>query len=216
MKPIRTHHTALLIGSLLLLAACNPSAPQTSEAHPASASAAGSDTASASDTEARPEYSASDSTGPTSADTTVLRSEDGKFQAEIRYNGIFEDKSKDADFLPEGVKSDKILLLQHNQSADLTISAADNGKTALKPEQFFDKLKTGIENNPSLNNPKVSIQGSRAVMSYSYGGSGDTVNESCAVSLDGQTSQVRTVCATSRTMGTGELERILPADKTAE
>ena len=41
MKPIRTHHTALLIGSLLLLAACNPSAPQTSEAHPASASAAG-------------------------------------------------------------------------------------------------------------------------------------------------------------------------------
>lgn len=193
---MQKHAITVCLLATFALAACNNSTPNNATATPAASSTpvAASDVA-----------SAETPTNATPASPT-LSSKDGKLT--ITTNGYFADKSSDAVFLPADVKAEDVLLLQYDDSRNLTISAIQSGKAKTNAADLFASLQKALESNKSLQNLNVG-QPENDRLRYGYTQAGQNVaNESCLVAVDA-TQNITTVCASSSELSQEELAAIL-------
>ncbi|UOP04915.1 hypothetical protein [Conchiformibius kuhniae] len=140
--------------------------------------------------------------------TVELKSRDGVLT--IKTAGAFADKADDEALRPEGIKPEQLILLQHNESDNITVYAADFGKAKHEAADYFAKLKKALESNKDLKDLRVETL-SEARMDYRFSqndANGDfALNESCAALVAG--GQVYGVCASSPEISTDALAAVL-------
>ena len=170
----------LLLAAAVALAACGEnqtgsSTGQTAASVPAPASAA---SAPAAASEAAPQ-----------AASAAVSSKDGKIQ--ISLNGVYQDKTGDAEYAPEGVAAEQIVLLQRDDAADITVSAVSAGKADKDADKLLSELKAAPENG---------------VLAYrfTHANGEDAANEACITRVSAE-KDVATVCAVSRSVSSEEL-----------
>lgn len=185
----------MILLAALLLAACNqnPSHSVASEA------ALSSDVvAIASDDNAQ------------SAASNTLTSADGRIQ--IALDGAFVDKRADAQFLPEGEDEKNVLLLQHDEVRNITLSAVDSGVLKSDLATFFTQLRENIKKDQTLNHAQITTAAdNRLLYAFQTDSSAEnetTIYESCLVAV-AKDKQIYTVCAISDQLSNEELNALL-------
>lgn len=184
----------LLLAAAVALAACGEnqtgsSTGQTAASVPAPASAA---SAPAAASEAAPQ-----------AASAAVSSKDGKIQ--ISLNGVYQDKTGDAEYAPEGVASEQIVLLQRDDAADITVSAVSAGKADKDADKLLSELKAAIEGDESVKDVHAAAP-ENGVLAYrfTHANGEDAANEACITRVSAE-KDVATVCAVSRSVSSEEL-----------
>lgn len=161
------------------------------------------------DNAAKPAAQPASAPAPQAAETpqaTELKSKDGKVV--IATSAAFSDKMGDAALLPENVKAEEVLLLQHDADKNITIYALQSGEVA-DTKAYFDKLAQAINGDKALKNAKVEPAENKLTYHFSHADeSGETtLNESCVVEV--QDKKVYNVCATSDNADLGALDELM-------
>ena len=184
----------LLLAAAVALAACGEnqtgsSTGQTAASVPAPASAA---SAPAAASEAAPQ-----------AASAAVSSKDGKIQ--ISLNGVYQDKTGDAEYAPEGVAAEQIVLLQRDDAADITVSAVSAGKADKDADKLLSELKVAIEGDESVKDVHAAAP-ENGVLAYrfTHANGEDAANEACITRVSAE-KDVATVCAVSRSVSSEEL-----------
>ncbi len=184
----------LLLAAAVALAACGEnqtgsSTGQTAASVPAPASAA---SAPAAASEAAPQ-----------AASAAVSSKDGKIQ--ISLNGVYQDKTGDAEYAPEGVAAEQIVLLQRDDAADITVSAVSAGKADKDADKLLSELKAAIEGDESVKDVHAAAP-ENGVLAYrfTHANGEDAANEACITHVSAE-KDVVTVCAVSRSVSSEEL-----------
>ena len=184
----------LLLAAAVALAACGEnqtgsSTGQTAASVPASASAASAP-------------AAASETAPQAASAAVS-SKDGKIQ--ISLNGVYQDKTGDAEYAPEGVAAEQIVLLQRDDAADITVSAVSAGKADKDADKLLSELKAAIEGDESVKDVHAAAP-ENGVLAYrfTHANGEDAANEACITRVSAE-KDVATVCAVSRSVSSEEL-----------
>nr|WP_314269066.1 hypothetical protein [uncultured Kingella sp.] len=184
----------LLLAAAVALAACGEnqtgsSTGQTAASVPAPASAA---SAPAAASEAAPQ-----------AASAAVSSKDGKIQ--ISLNGVYQDKTGDAEYAPEGVAAEQIVLLQRDDAADITVSAVSAGKADKDADKLLSELKAAIEGDESVKDVHAAAP-ENGVLAYrfTHANGEDAANEACITRVSAE-KDVATVCAVSRSVSSEEL-----------
>ena len=184
----------LLLAAAVALAACGEnqtgsSTGQTAASVPAPASAA---SAPAAASEAAPQ-----------AASAAVSSKDGKIQ--ISLNGVYQDKTGDAEYAPEGVAAEQIVLLQRDDAADITVSAVSAGKADKDADELLSELKAAIEGDESVKDVHAAAP-ENGVLAYrfTHANGEDAANEACITRVSAE-KDVATVCAVSRSVSSEEL-----------
>lgn len=184
----------LLLAAAVALAACGEnqtgsSTGQTAASVPAPASAA---SAPAAASEAAPQ-----------AASAAVSSKDGKIQ--ISLNGVYQDKTGDAEYAPEGVAAEQIVLLQRDDTADITVSAVSAGKADKDADKLLSELKAAIEGDESVKDVHAAAP-ENGVLAYrfTHANGEDAANEACITRVSAE-KDVATVCAVSRSVSSEEL-----------
>lgn len=184
----------LLLAAAVALAACGEnqtgsSTGQTAASVPAPASAA---SAPAAASEAAPQ-----------AASAAVSSKDGKIQ--ISLNGLYQDKTGDAEYAPEGVAAEQIVLLQRDDAADITVSAVSAGKADKDADKLLSELKAAIEGDESVKDVHAAAP-ENGVLAYrfTHANGEDAANEACITRVSAE-KDVATVCAVSRSVSSEEL-----------
>lgn len=184
----------LLLAAAVALAACGEnqtgsSTGQTAASVPAPASAA---SAPAAASEAAPQ-----------AASAAVSSKDGKIQ--ISLNGVYQDKTGDAEYAPEGVTAEQIVLLQRDDAADITVSAVSAGKADKDADKLLSELKVAIEGDESVKDVHAAAP-ENGVLAYrfTHANGEDAANEACITRVSAE-KDVATVCAVSRSVSSEEL-----------
>ncbi|XXQ69058.1 hypothetical protein ACKLNO_04135 [Neisseriaceae bacterium B1] len=190
---MKKHTIALLLCASAALAACDSGTPQTA-AQPAS------------EAPTAPASAPVASSAPAASAASALSSKDGKVV--INTSGEFADKSSDAAFLPADAQAADVLLLQYDESRNLTISAVAAGQAKATAADLFTSLKKALEADKSLKNVSVAeLENNR--LSYRYTHSGEpAANESCLVSV-AEDKSITNVCAVSTDLSVDELKAVL-------
>ena len=190
----------LLLAAAVALAACGEnqtgsSTGQTAASVPAPASAA---SAPAAASEAAPQ-----------AASAAVSSKDGKIQ--ISLNGVYQDKTGDAEYAPEGVAAEQIVLLQRDDAADITVSAVSAGKADKDADKLLSELKAAIEGDESVKDVHAAAP-ENGVLAYrfTHANGEDAANEACITRVSAE-KDVATVCAVSRSVSSEELLKELPS-----
>lgn len=138
---------------------------------------------------------------------TELKTTDGVIV--IKTTGEFVDKLGDEEMRPEGVQPEQLLLLQHNDSNNVTVYAVDFGAAKYKSSDYFAKLKKALENTKGLQNVKVDdASEQRMDYRFSQGKDGEFgLNESCAALV--AANKVYSVCASSPEMSVEGLAQVI-------
>ena len=171
----------LLLAAAVALAACGEnqtgsSTGQTAASVPAPASAA---SAPAAASEAAPQ-----------AASAAVSSKDGKIQ--ISLNGVYQDKTGDAEYAPEGVAAEQIVLLQRDDAADITVSAVSAGKADKDADKRVKVVHAAAPENGVL------------AYRFTHANGEDAANEACITRVSAE-KDVATVCAVSRSVSSEEL-----------
>ena len=184
----------LLLAAAVALAACGEnqtgsSTGQTAASVPAPASAA---SAPAAASEAAPQ-----------AASAAVSSKDGKIQLSL--NGVYQDKTGDAEYAPEGVAAEQIVLLQRDDAADITVSAVSAGKADKDADKLLSELKAAIEGDESVKDVHAAAP-ENGVLAYrfTHANGEDAANEACITRVSAE-KDVATVCAVSRSVSSEEL-----------
>ena len=184
----------LLLAAAVALAACGEnqtgsSTGQTAASVPAPASAA---SAPAAASEAAPQ-----------AASAAVSSKDGKIQ--ISLNGVYQDKTGDAEYAPEGVAAEQIVLLQRDDAADITVSAVSAGKADKDADKLLSELKAAIEGDESVKDVHAAAP-ENGVLAYrfTHANGEDAANEACITRVSAE-KDVATVCTVSRSVSSEEL-----------
>ena len=184
----------LLLAAAVALAACGEnqtgsSTGQTAASVPAHASAASTPAAAS---EAAPQ-----------AASAAVSSKDGKIQ--ISLNGVYQDKTGDAEYAPEGVAAEQIVLLQRDDAADITVSAVSAGKADKDADKLLSELKAAIEGDESVKDVHAAAP-ENGVLAYrfTHANGEDAANEACITRVSAE-KDVATVCAVSRSVSSEEL-----------
>lgn len=184
----------LLLAAAVALAACGEnqtgsSTGQTAASVPAPASAASTP-------------AAASETAPQAASAAVS-SKDGKIQ--ISLNGVYQDKTGDAEYAPEGVAAEQIVLLQRDDAADITVSAVSAGKADKDADKLLSELKAAIEGDESVKDVHAAAP-ENGVLAYrfTHANGEDAANEACITRVSAE-KDVATVCAVSRSVSSEEL-----------
>lgn len=186
--------TVLLLAGVLALSACGeqPAGSGQAQDNPASQAAA------ASQTDAAPQQAA------------VAELKSNNQALTVKTAGEFTDKLADKDMHPDGVSAEQLILLQHNESDNITVYAADFGQSKHSAADYFAKLKKALENNKDLKDLQIN-QVSEARLDYRFSQDGGSdalpLNESCAALVAG--GQVYGVCASSPEISTDALAAVL-------
>ena len=188
----------LLLAAAVALAACGEnqtgsSTGQTAASVPAPASAASTPAAAS---EAAPQ-----------AASAAVSSKDGKIQ--ISLNGVYQDKTGDAEYAPEGVAAEQIVLLQRDDAADITVSAVSAGKADKDADKLLSELKAAIEGDESVKDVHAAAP-ENGVLAYrfTHANGEDAANEACITRVSAE-KDVATVCAVSRSVSSEELPKEL-------
>lgn len=194
---MQKYTTILALSTALVLAACDGK-PSTSTAASQTA-----ETASSVSTASNVVTPAASAVAPSGV---TLSSKDGKIT--INTSGTFTDKSNDATFLPIDAKADDVLLLQYDESRNLTVYAVQAGQVKKSAENFFANLKKTIETDKNITNVRVSEVANNQI-SYDYSTAGEPVShESCVVAV-GTDKGITTVCAVSSDLSVDEVKAVL-------
>ena len=148
------------------------------------------------------------STGQTAASvpapaSAAVSSKDGKIQ--ISLNGLYQDKTGDAEYAPEGVAAEQIVLLQRDDAADITVSAVSAGKADKDADKLLSELKAAIEGDESVKDVHAAAP-ENGVLAYrfTHANGEDAANEACITRVSAE-KDVATVCAVSRSVSSEEL-----------
>lgn len=184
--------TVLLLTGVLALAACEGQ----SSANPAQ------------NEQASVAAAASQAGVEVQAAVAELKSRDGALT--VKTAGAFADKLADKEMHPEGITEEQLILLQHNESDNITVYAADFGKSKHSAADYFAKLKKALEGKKDFKDLQVN-QVSEARLDYRFSQNDDNgvlaLNESCAALVAG--GQVYSVCASSPEISTDALAAVL-------
>lgn len=195
---MQKYTTILALSAALVLAACDGK-PSTSTA--ASQTAETTSSVSTASNVTTPAASAVAPSG-----VVTLSSKDGKIT--INTSGTFTDKFNDATFLPIDAKADDVLLLQYDESRNLTVYAVQAGQVKKSAENFFANLKKTIETDKNITNAHVSEVANNQI-SYDYSTTGEPVShESCVIAV-GADKGITTVCAVSSDLSVDEVKAVL-------
>ena len=91
---------------------------------------------------------------PTSG-TQTLSSRDDKLS--IVVDGNFNDEIDDAENWVRKENLDTLILLQHDDSSNITLIANDLGPIKLTAEDYFKNLAANLKNNAQISNVNVGI-----------------------------------------------------------
>lgn len=188
---MKKHTIAALLCATIAVAACDSGKPQTAASAPVSASAAASSPAPA---------------AASAPAMSTLSSQDGKVV--IQATGQFVDKMGDAAFLPADAQAADVLLLQYDESRNLTVSAVAAGQAKNTAADLFGSLKKALESDKSLQGVNVAAPENNR-LSYSYTHAGELgANESCVVAV-AEDKSIINVCASSTDLSQDELKAVL-------
>ena len=190
--------TPLLIGSLMLLAACGqePGKAPTASAPAASVSAS----APASDATA----TASAASG--AAEPAAVTSKDGKVS--FTPNGSFQDKLGDAAFMPN-VPADKVVLLQYSEDKNLTLTVTETGK-ANNAKDYFAKLSAALKKDGSITSVAADTPTDTQI-SYHFThkiADKEAATESCTTTISSDKTII-TACAAAPNASAEDLKAVL-------
>lgn len=132
---------------------------------------------------------------PTSG-TQTLSSRDDKLS--IVVDGNFNDEMDDAEKWASKDNLDTLILLQHDDSSNITLIANDLGPIKLKAEEYFKNLAANLKNNAQISNVNVGIAtDNRMNYRFSHEENGVILNESCVAMIGNN--NLYSVCANSDT-----------------
>lgn len=132
---------------------------------------------------------------PTSG-TQTLSSRDDKLS--IVVDGNFNDEIDDAENWVRKENLDTLILLQHDDSSNITLIANDLGPIKLKAEDYFKNLAANLKNNAQISNVNVGIAtDNRMNYRFSHEDNGILLNESCVAMIGNN--NLYSVCANSDT-----------------
>ena len=132
---------------------------------------------------------------PTSG-TQTLSSRDDKLS--IVVDGNFNDEMDDAEKWVSKDNLDTLILLQHDDSSNITLIANDLGPIKLKAEDYFKNLAANLKNNAQISNVNVGIAtDNRMNYRFSHEDNGILLNESCVAMIGNN--NLYSVCANSDT-----------------
>ncbi len=142
-----------------------------------------------------------------------LSSRDGKISLSIP-GGQFADASSKAEYQPAGADAKDLILLQHDDAADITLYAVDLGKPKSTPDAYFNNLKAAIEADKTLADVKVSAASNgRLNYRFSQKENDNTLTESCTAIADAN--HIYNVCTNSYTAAPERLDATLSNIKLA-
>lgn len=137
----------------------------------------------------------------------TLTSKDNKLSVLVE-NGGFADVSQDPAMLPPGTDAKDIILLQRDDTRDITLYASDLGKPKKPAGDYFAKLKQTIEADAGLKDVKTGVATeNRMDYHYSQTSGDETLNESCVSVYSEQ--GLYNICAYSPSATADELEAVL-------
>lgn len=120
----------------------------------------------------------------------------------------FADKKGDAALMPEGVAQADVLLLQYDESRNISVSVVKAAEFAGDAAALADKLKTALAADKSLADVKVAVEGNQVNYSYTFAESDSKAAESCAARL-GEDKSVTTFCANGTDVSADELQHLI-------
>lgn len=182
--------TAALAAAVLALTACNNGTPTSNAAASAVAQAAASMAAEASAVAAA-------NNAPAAGSNEYLNLPAG-----------FADKKGDAAFMPEGVAEADVLLLQYDESRNITVSAVASAQFDGDAATLADKLKTALAADKGLTDVSVSVQENQVDYRYTFADSEPKAAESC-IARQSSDKILTTFCANGTDIGADELHSLL-------
>lgn len=144
--------------------------------------------------EASNTVAASASTNTNINTTQTLSSRDDKLS--IVVDGNFTDEMDDSENWVDSKDLDTLILLQHDDTSNITLQANDLGPIKLKAEDYFKNLASDLKNNSAINNVNVGIATDNR-MNYRFSHNKDSIllNESCVAMVNND--NLYSVCASS-------------------
>ena len=138
----------------------------------------------------------------------TLTSSDSKISLSIQ-GSQFADAMQNKDLLPDGLAATDLTLLQHDPASEITVYAANLGKPKSPAADYFNKLKTALEQDKSLSNVEAGVATENR-MSYRFSQKDkedNTLNENCLAVYE--TDNIYNICANSYTASSEQLNEVL-------
>lgn len=139
---------------------------------------------------------------PTSPAAQTLTTSDGKLS--ITTQGVFSDQSTKAQEWVSNGDTSKIVLLQRDDSQDITLSVVNLGAPKSKANDYFKQLSEALKQNSALQNVQVGVATeNRMNYQFSHSQDGTTLNEHCLAVYEPE--NLYAICASSDTVQPAQL-----------
>ena len=138
----------------------------------------------------------------------TLTSSDSKISLSIQ-GSQFADAMQNKDLLPDGLTATDLTLLQHDPASEITVYVANLGKPQSPAADYFNKLKTALEQDKSLSNVEASVATENR-MSYRFSQKDkedNTLNENCLAVYEAD--NIYNICANSYSASSEQLNEVL-------
>ena len=138
----------------------------------------------------------------------TLTSSDSKISLSIQ-GSQFADAMQNKDLLPDGLTATDLTLLQHDPASEITVYVANLGKPQSPAADYFNKLKTALEQDKSLSNVEAGVATENR-MSYRFSQKDkedNTLNENCLAVYEAD--NIYNICANSYSASSEQLNEVL-------
>lgn len=138
----------------------------------------------------------------------TLTSSDSKISISIQ-GSQFADAMQNKDLLPDGLTATDLTLLQHDPASEITVYVANLGKPQSPAADYFNKLKTALEQDKSLSNVEAGVATENR-MSYRFSQKDkedNTLNENCLAVYEAD--NIYNICANSYSASSEQLNEVL-------
>ena len=138
----------------------------------------------------------------------TLTSSDSKISISIQ-GSQFADAMQNKDLLPDGLAVADLTLLQHDPASEITVYVANLGKPQSPAADYFNKLKTALEQDKSLSNVEAGVATENR-MSYRFSQKDkedNTLNENCLAVYEAD--NIYNICANSYSASSEQLNEVL-------
>ena len=138
----------------------------------------------------------------------TLTSSDSKISLSIQ-GSQFADAMQNKDLLPDGLTATDLTLLQHDPASEITVYVANLGKPQIPAADYFNKLKTALEQDKGLTNVQAGVATENR-MSYRFSQKDkedNTLNENCLAVYEAD--NIYNICANSYSASSEQLNEVL-------
>ena len=138
----------------------------------------------------------------------TLTSSDSKISLSIQ-GSQFADAMQNKDLLPDGLTATDLTLLQHDPASEITVYVANLGKPKSPAADYFNKLKTALEQDKSLSNVEAGVATENRMSDrFSQKDKEDnTLNENCLAVYEAD--NIYNICANSYSASSEQLNEVL-------